>query len=335
MDAAVRNKLPHETRLPTKSLAERIRLFAISLDGWREYPEICYEFDQSLRKRTRMWEPLIQVILEEAEIEVTDSLLRLIAAWFTMIHLSAPVDQVVDSDPMSSGWKKLGPVKIFDLILALKDEVLEKPLASLSTDYSKQTLALAQATVTLSSATLTAAIGSYLDVTGALAIKDEEPLERLVYLYDRLVGWKSASIYRCLMSCLAVAGKVPQITRQVLEDFGSNVGYSIQVLDDAGGIWGGGDDLAKDPVKVTFPIAYGITSRHPRRDELVRLLVTPRPVRDLDCARSILHEMGALPFLEFLIEDRQGRCERVLAPLCARTRNALLTWYESYFRRRL
>lgn len=334
MDAAVR-KPHHESRPPTRSLAERIRLFAISLEGWREHPEICYEFDQSLRKRTRMWEPLIQVILEEAEIEATDSLLRLMAAWFTMIHLSAPVDQLVDRDPMSSGWKKLGPVGAFDLILALKDEVLEKPLASLSTADSKQTLALAQATIALSSATLTAAIGSYLDVAGALAIKRGEPLERLVYLYDRLVGWKSASIYRCLMSCLAVAGRVPQTTRQALEEFGRNVGYSIQVLDDAGGIWGGGDDLAKDPVKVTFPIAYGITSSHPRRDELVEILFAQPEVRDLERARSILNEMGALLFLEFLIEDRRDRCERVLAPVSERTRNALQTWCESYFRRRL
>jgi hypothetical protein len=325
----------HADTVPGSPLpfADQVRLSALELKALAPYPDILDEFDRSLRKRTRFWQPVMDVLFREFDKSPSEALTRVLAGWYTMVHLSAPLDQVVDRDPMSEAWRRLGSGGAFELVLRCKDECLMRPLEAAT---SESLPAISRATLALASSALTTTIGEFLDIAGGAAIDGSSPPEKIATFYDHLVGWKTAEIYRCFFRCVALALEATDEQRRTLEDFGAHAGYAVQVLDDAGGVWGGGDDLDKQPAKMTFPTAYGLTANHQRRDELLDVLLTPAPRRDQARAREILESIDTLGFLEFLIAERRDRSAEVLKhTFGAAMVDELMAWYERYFRREL
>jgi geranylgeranyl diphosphate synthase type I len=310
-------------------LAGRIRRAALSLPTFQGLPAIADEFGRSLTKRTALWEPMFAAVFDELAIEPGDGIVRFLAAWFTLVHLSAPVDQWIDDDPVSPHWSTHRPEARFDLVLALKDEALA---SLLSEPLGGELLPLARAALELASSALTAAIGTYFDLGGALRFTPERDPREYAVLHERLVFWKSACMYRTLGSGLAVAGGATEAQRTALESFGHRLGYSIQVFDDAGGIWGAGDDLEKGAVVLTFPLIYALNLPHAVADELRSALSRLPSERRVDRVRAMLDETQALAFLEFLIDEGEAQCERDLAALTPATRERLLGWYHDYFR---
>ncbi|MFJ2603699.1 hypothetical protein ACIO13_01740 [Streptomyces sp. NPDC087425] len=312
---------------------------AVSYPAFEGHPAIKAEFARSLGKRTRLWEPLLSLLAAEFDHRPSDASARVLSGWFTMVHLSAPIDQLVDRDPMSDHWRELGGAGAIQLVLALKDQVLRAPLLALGTDADDRThRAVSRATVELGSACLTASIGEYLDVVGYSELRSRPPYPveaavQVALFYEQLVGWKSSVIYECLLRCAAMTMEAPEPAIEALAVFGHHIGFAVQVLDDAGGVWGGGDDLEKDPVKVTSPLAYALAVDHPGRDELVDLLHTPAADRDVARAREILDGVQARAFLEFLIRDRVSRAVGALAGAVPDLAAPLERWADAYFRR--
>ncbi|EYT79765.1 MULTISPECIES: polyprenyl synthetase family protein [unclassified Streptomyces] len=312
---------------------------AVSYPAFDGHPAIRAEFARSLRKRTRLWEPLLTLLATEFGHRPSDASARVLSGWFTMVHLSAPIDQLVDRDPMSEQWRELGGAGAIELVLALKDQVLRAPLAALDPAADTATVqAVSRATVELGSACLTASIGEYLDVVGYSELRSEPPYPvraatRVALFYEQLVGWKSSVIYECLLRCAALTMEAPDAAAEALARFGHHIGFAVQVLDDAGGVWGGGDDLEKDPVKVTSPLAYALALDHPRRDELVDLLHTPAAGRDVARTRDILDGVQARAFLEFLVRDRISLAVDALSEVLPKLADPLERWADAYFRR--
>ncbi|MET3711847.1 hypothetical protein ABIC65_002556 [Sphingomonas trueperi] len=305
------------------------------------HPGIRREFSYSLRLRTRLWQPVLDLLAGALEYRPSDAARALLGGWFAMVHLSAPIDQLVDDDPMSEHWRSLGGVGSFALVLALKDQILRAPLEAFPPGTPAAELRpIAKATIELASACLTASIGSYLDVTGYSQLSSEATLSlpacvKMARFYETLVGWKSSVIYESLMRCAALAMEAPPATVAALAEFGHHIGFAVQILDDAGGIWGDGDDLEKDPVKVTSPIAYGLCIDHARRDELAEILHTPARQRDVATARDILDGIEARTFLEFLIRERISRGTEAVAAVTPAMAARLERWAHAYFRRTL
>lgn len=312
---------------------------AVSYPAFEQHPAIRAEFARSLGKRTRLWEPLLTLLATEFGHRPTAADARIMSGWFTMVHLSAPIDQIVDRDPMSDHWRSLGGAGAIQLVLALKDQVLHAPLAALDRQADvRTTTAVAKATVELASACLTASIGEYLDVVGYSELRGQPPYPlktaaKTVLFYEQLVGWKSSVIYECLLRCAALTMHAPDEVVAALAEFGHHIGFAVQVLDDAGGVWGGGDDLEKEPVKVTSPLAYALAVDHPDRDELVDLLHTPSAARDIARTRQILDGLQARAFLEFLIRDRISRGTVALDEAMPVLAAPLGRWADAYFRR--
>lgn len=314
---------------------------AVRYAAFNAHPGIRNEFARSLRYRTRLWQPVLDTLAAELDYHPSDAAGALLGGWFAMVHLSAPIDQLVDRDPMSEHWRALGGVGSFTLVLALKDQILRAPLEALPADSPAEDLrSIAEATIELASACLTASIGSYLDVAGysQLGTADTMPLPACVKMarfYETLVGWKSSIIYESLMRCAALSMEAPPAMVAAMAEFGHHIGFAIQVLDDAGGIWGDGDDLEKDPIKVTSPIAYGLCIDHPRREELAAILHMAAGRRDVAAARHILDEIEARAFLEFLIRERVARGIDAVAAVAPRIAPPLERWAHAYFRRTL
>ncbi|MEU6479065.1 polyprenyl synthetase family protein [Streptomyces sp. NPDC047017] len=312
---------------------------AASYPAFDGHPAIKAEFVRSLRKRTRLWEPLLSLLATEFGHRPSDASARVLSGWFTMVHLSAPIDQLVDRDPMSDHWRELGGAGAIELVLALKDQVLRAPLQALDPQADARTVhAVSRATVELGSACLTASIGEYLDVVGYSELRSRPPYPvqtatRVALFYEQLVGWKSSVIYECLLRCAALTMEAPDEAVDALAIFGHHIGFAVQVLDDAGGVWGGGDDLEKDPIKVTSPLAYALALDHPGRDELVDLLHTAAAERDVARTREILDDIQARAFLEFLIRDRISRAVGALAEVAPKLTGPLERWADAYFRR--
>ncbi|MER7968203.1 polyprenyl synthetase family protein [Streptomyces sp. NPDC096080] len=312
---------------------------AVSYPAFDEHPAIRTEFARSLHKRTRLWEPLLSLLAAEFDHRPTEASAKVLSGWFTMVHLSAPIDQLVDRDPMSDHWRRLGGAGAVQLVLTLKDQVFRAPMLALDprTDAAAAH-AVTRATVELGSACLTASIGEYLDVVGYSELRSRPPYPvpeaaRVALFYEQLVGWKSSVIYECLLRCAATTMRAPEPAVDALAAFGHHIGFAVQVLDDAGGVWGGGDDLEKDPVKVTSPLAHALTTDHPRRDELVDLLHTPAARRDVERVRALLDEVQARAFLEFLIRDRVSLAAGALAEALPGLVAPLERWADAYFRR--
>ncbi|MDH6696474.1 polyprenyl synthetase family protein [Streptomyces griseoviridis] len=312
---------------------------AVSYPAFTEHPGIRAEFVRSLHKRTRLWEPLLSLLAAEFDHRPSEASARVLSGWFTMVHLSAPIDQLVDRDPMSDHWRRLGGAGAIELVLALKDQVFRAPLLALDPGTDPGTAhAVTRATVELGSACLTASIGEYLDVVGYSELRSEPPFPaqaaaRVALFYEQLVGWKSSVIYECLLRCAALTMEAPAPAVDALAAFGHHIGFAVQVLDDAGGVWGGGDDLEKEPVKVTSPLAYALTVDHPQRDELVDLLHTPAARRDVKRTREILDDIQARAFLEFLIRDRISLAVGALTDVLPGLVAPLERWADAYFRR--
>jgi geranylgeranyl diphosphate synthase type I len=315
-----------------RPLAERIAESASRFRTLAPYPAIADEFERSVARRARMWAPAIEAIAAEGE-GAGDTVADVAASWLAMVHLSAPLDQILDADPMSSQWRQLGPIGAFELVLSFKDEVLAAPIERAA---GGDATTAARAAIELAAASLTAAIGSYFDIGGRLSWHRGADPARLALLYDRIVEWKCGVIYRALTECVAVAAGVPAAARRAFAAFGLHTGVAVQVLDDAGGVFGPGEgDLDKDPVKITFPLAYALNSSQGSRAELAELLATPRSARDLGRVRELLDAIDTRRFLEYLVEERRDRCDAALAPVAPRTRRSLLDWYDDYFRRRV
>ncbi|MFE0176011.1 hypothetical protein ACFWZ2_27175 [Streptomyces sp. NPDC059002] len=312
---------------------------AVSYPAFEAHTAIRAEFGRSLRKRTRLWEPLLSLLATEFGHRPSEASARVMSGWFTMVHLSAPIDQLVDRDPMSQQWRELGGAGAIELVLALKDQVFQAPLEALDPRADASTVhAVSRATVELASACLTASIGEYLDIVGYSELRSEPPYPvetaaKVALFYEQLVGWKSSVIYECLMRCAALTMRAPEGAVQALATFGHHVGFAVQVLDDAGGVWGVGDDLEKDPVKVISPLAYALTIEHPDRDELVDLLHTPAAERDVRRTREILDAVQARAFLEFLIRDRISLAVGAVADAVPGLAAPLERWADAYFRR--
>lgn len=287
--------------------------YAVSYPAFQAHPAIKAEFARSLEKRTRLWEPVLSLLATEFGHRPSEASARLLGGWFAMVHLSAPIDQLVDRDPMSDQWRELGGVGAIELVLALKDQIFRAPLAALSQDDDAEARhRVSLAAVELGSSCLTATIGEYLDIVGYSELRSAPPYPvqagaRVTLFYEKLVGWKSSVIYECLLRCAALMMGAPEKTVEALAIFGHHIGFAVQVLDDAGGVWGGGDDLEKDPVKVISPLAYALSVEHPRRDELVELLHTRTEDRDVAAVRDILDGIEARAFLEFVIRERVSR----------------------------
>jgi geranylgeranyl pyrophosphate synthase len=277
--------------------------------------------------------------LRELGLKETPAIVKLVAAWFTLVHISGPIDHWADNDPLSSPWRSLGRGEGFNVAMSLKDQALSCPLLDHpEADDAVTGLDVAKATTALASAGITVSVGSFLDIGGALDFNNswrDDEIGRLALLHEQVVSWKCSVIYQSLMSCLAIAASAPITVQTALEEFGHNVGFSIQVLDDAGGIWGVGNDLEKSPVKLTFPIVYALTTNHKHLDEVKTLLAVPAQKRDILRLRAILDEIDTLKFLEFLIEERRERCAKTLQGVSSQTRDELLAWYNAYFRRAL
>lgn len=317
---------------PEGPLAGRVRAAALSLPVLAEHPGIASEFERSLRKRARLWEPLVAAVLEELGREADEGVVRLVAAWFTLVHLSGPVDHWIDGDPQGAQWERHRPTDSFEIVLAIKDQALALPVSAV--DASPRGTALALAAADLGSSAVTATMGSYFDLLGALEYRPGRREEEYAAIHEKLVQWKSACIYRALTRALAIAGGAsPEVTAG-LERFGEVTGYCIQVFDDAGGIWGDGGDLDKPSVALTFPLVYGLNLAHPGRDALRGELARGAD-RDRGRILSIADGIGALLFLEFLIEEGARECEAALAPLGERARAALLSWFHAYFRHQI
>jgi hypothetical protein len=315
----------------TLALVERIRDAASRFRTFAPHPEIADEFARSVHKRARLWAPVIDSIATTGG-GPNDAVANVAASWLAMVHLSAPLDQIVDGDPMSSQWRCLGPIRAFELVLTFKDEVLGAPIAAA---IDGETAPAARAAIELAAASLTAAIGSYFDIGGRLAWRRGADAARLALLYDRIVEWKCGVIYRALTECVAIAAGAPPAARRAFAAFGLHTGVAVQVLDDAGGIFGEGEgDLEKEPVKITFPLAYGLTSSDSASAELAELLAEPRASRNVARIRELLDAVDTRRFLEYLIDERRDRCERVLAAIASPTRERLLAWYDDYFLRR-
>ena len=327
--ADLRGAPPRGPRI--EALAQAVTSAALSLDSLRKHPAIAAEFERSLVKRTPLWAPLILATLDELGTELSDGIVRLVAAWFTLIHLSGPLDHWIDDDPVAPHWSCHDAASRFDLLFALKDEALAAPFAA----APPVTPELARAVAELASGCMTASIGAYFDLVGALNYRPGLDTGQASYLHQQLVQWKSACLYRTLATCLAVVGGATDAQRRALENFGCVTGYCIQVLDDAGGIWGPGSDLDKDPVALTFPLIYGLHLAHPNREWLAEELARPLRQRDLAGIRAALNQIEALAFLEFLIEDGEEHCARDFAPLLPQTRERLLGWFRAYFRHQL
>lgn len=325
-------------RTLTNDIARAIRDAALSLPVFLEHPEVKREFEYSLGKRTRMWEPAINEVLRLFDTEPSEDLYALCGAWFTLIHLSAPIDQIVDKDPMSAHWKELGITGGYLLVLRLKDEALALPLQGIAQETDPARIRMvSNATLALSSACITASVGSTLDIAGGMDLNSQtiRVSHKIALLYELLVSWKSSVIYETLFRVLAVYCKANAEQSDALAEFGKHVGYSIQMMDDTGGIWGQGDDLQKSPVKMTAPIAYALHAPGPAADELRQEIIAPPEERNISRIREILDELEALRFMELLIEERKERSRHALSVFGAANSAGLLSWYDAYFRRTL
>lgn len=308
-------------------LSEGLVRAALALPTLRRHAAMAEELEYSMRRRAPLWTPAILAILDELALDVTPTLERLLAAWFVLVHLSAPIDHWIDDDTVAGHWSRLHPAERFEVVFALKDEALAAPYET------GVTPAMARAVTELASSTFTAAVGAYFDIAGALEVRRPGELASRLYLHEKLVHWKAGCIYRTLATLLAVAAEATPAQRQAIEEFGFTVGCSIQVLDDAGGIWGGGGDLARDRIILTFPLLYALAVPARGRDELAELLVLPQSSRNADRLLALLAAVDSIGFLEFLIERGRQRCAESLAPLHAETAERLLAWTDRYFRR--
>ncbi len=320
------------------TVSERIVDAALSLPSLQQHPEIAQEFRVSLERRTALWSPLLSLVVDELGAELTPATIQLAGSWFALVHLSGPVDQWVDGDAMSSPWVRLGPAGGVNLVMRLIDEALQRPLECAAANDPATIRAITRATLCLSRACVSVTIGNNLDAAGATSLHGDgersvEAANKAAAIYEQVVGWKTAEIYGCFMQALAMACGASPSQESALHDWGHDFGFCVQVMDDAGGVWGPGDDLEKSPIKTVFPVCFGIGHPHPGREQFWEQCMRPSSERDLDQMRAYLDDIQALAYLEALVECRGETARAALEPLSERSRESLMDWYIAYFRR--
>ena len=249
------------------------------------------------------------------------------------MHLSGPADHWIDRDPVSTHWSELGFEGGFDLLLRLKDEALHLALESQADTGGRVGADPARAVLRLATSAVTASLANSIDASGGIDIDFEQPRQfpAKALLYERLVGWKSAEIYKVFFEALSLhAGRRPEQVDGMAR-FGHHVGLCIQLLDDVGGVWETGQDLQAPTTKMLFPMAYALNSGNPCEAEITAQLRRPPDERDLAGLQDLFTASGARDFLSFYLEERRLRCERALACVGGQARRSLLQWFDAYF----
>ena len=314
-------------------LVARIRDCAVSLPLLKRHPEIQKEFAASLEIRTLYWAPVFECLITDLHISIADDFVRLIAAWFVLVHISGPADHWIDKDPISVHWEELGFLSGFNFILQLKDQALHNALSVQHPSHHEIRASAARAVLCLSNSAITVSLANSIDASGGIDLDLSKPghFRAKAATYERLVQWKSAEIYRVMFEAIAVYSACPVDKVDALARFGQQVGMCIQLLDDVGGIWETGQDLQKPVTKMSFPLAFVLNCESANRPEIIEHLSRPADQRDVALLQHQFTAAGAREFVSIFLEERRLRCASALTRVSEKMSTSLLDWFDDYF----
>ena len=267
--------------------------------------------------------------------EVPDSVLK-VAASLDLLHVSALVhDDVLDGSATRRGlpaahvqlaarhaaadgrgdagaFGRSGAILLGDLLLAWSVELA-------STSGAPR---LAQAQPLLAAVRAEVAAGQYLDVTAqgrslADVLTQTSSVDEQI---RRVVEFKTAryTVIRPLQVGAALGGGSPELI-ELLGRFGSPLGRAFQFRDDVLGVFGdaevtgkpAGDDLREG--KLTVLVANALAhAPKPQAERLAGLLGRPLSAEQVDRARKIIIDSGALAAAEAEIAEAAAQASEVL-----------------------
>ncbi|MEW6716712.1 MAG: polyprenyl synthetase family protein [Chloroflexota bacterium] len=225
---------------------------------------------------------------------------------FSLIH-----DDIEDQSPLRRGcptvWQKWGVAQAInagDTMFSLAN------LAFLGLVHNVPEKVFFQAVMMLERTCLRLTQGQYLDIAyeGSAHISQDE--------YWSMVAGKTASLLAtCTLLGALIAG-APEVIQGAYQEYGRNLGFAFQIVDDYLGIWGDdvqtGKSTQSDLVtgKKTLPVVFGLERGKDFARRWLQGSITPEEV---SLCVNLLEEEGAQTYT---LKKANEYTEKALAALC-------------------
>lgn len=222
------------------------------------YPLVRYAV-MSNGKRLR---PIMSLIAAQSLGAEMDPVTNLALA-FEMLHNATLVhDDIIDQDmkrrdvlSVNSKWNPDTAILVGDALISLA--------IRMSADYGSEVMK------TVAEHGLQLCNGEYLDISSNVEDMDEES-------YLKKINGKSASLFRVVARCGAMAAHASPEMLSAFSEYGENFGMAYQIMDDLNDMMLDNESIPKDLVdgRITLPLlhTYNVSSPE-KRQELKRRLI--------------------------------------------------------------
>ena len=297
--------------------ASRIDEFILRLVGERE-PRVLYEAaSHIIRAGGKRLRPYL--VLKSCELVGGDPNAALpfaaaveILHTFTLIH-----DDIMDNDELRRGVPTVHVKWGIPIGLAAGDLLFAKVYEAILRGSSAPPETLLRCMERLTDAAISICEGQVLDISypSAVEVSEED--------YLRMIGLKTAALFRASAEVGAMVGGGEGGMVGLLGEYAHNLGLAFQLVDDCIGLTSDEKSLGK-PVgsdlregKKTLIIIHASKMAPPEEMEVIRGVLGNRnaPRDEIERAVKILERLGSIDYAHRLALEYAERARRALAPL--------------------
>jgi len=209
------------------------------------------------------------------------------------IHVSAALttaatslrilDDLEDKDRPEALWNRVGPARTWNYAAA----------------FQSMTFSLVQQSL-LEKEKIQKIISTFTDMYMHMAYGQDRDIignTRTVEDYWTTVADKIAQGYAAGCAVGAMVATDNNDLIDACRDFGFHLGYVIQIVNDTESIWANNGTTDLKQGKITLPLIYGLTTKHPRHDELVSLIRDGKIASHEGLIKEILDSVDTKSFL--------------------------------------